>query len=146
MRLGVARSRARGGGGSGGGGPGRAAAPGARGLTGLRRLAGLRSGRRSNTVRRKIGITTSQRSRELVVANDRVAVGARFADAAEAREHRVGAPVRGRATVVLPLFREDRHLRVDDLEDVIGTDGEGVVGRIASAEAIEAGKDRDRRP
>jgi hypothetical protein len=68
---------------------------------------------------------------QLIVANNGVAVVGGFARAAKALEDRVG----GYRTVnrfpglfeKLPLLREDRQPGVNDLEDVIFTDGQAVV-------------------
>ena len=98
---------------------------------------------------------------ELVVAHDRVAVVERLALAAEALEHvvRVHRAVQhlARRVELLALLREDRHARVHGLHDVIGADGERVVGRVAQrgralrpleadAEPVEARDERRRRP
>ena len=99
---------------------------------------------------------------ELVVSDDGVAIRAGLAHAAEAGKNRVGAhgSVQCPAGRIVPrtLFREDRELRVDDLEDVVRADGERVVrwiprsGRVvrartgshAGTEAVEAFEDRER--
>ncbi len=99
---------------------------------------------------------------ELVVSDDGVAVRAGLAHAAEAGEDRVGAhgSVQRPAGRIVPrtFFREDRELRVDDLEDVVRADGERVIrwiprrGRVvrtrtgghAGTEAVEALEDRER--
>ena len=99
--------------------------------------------------------------RELIVADDGVAVVARFARAAEAAKHVVGvhraiqhAP---RVLVSGAPLRKDRHPRIHDLDDVIGADRERIVGRIpqgrralrpleTDAQAVELRGERRRRP
>src|SRR5439155_13995906 len=85
--------------------------------------------------------------RELVIADNSVAIGARFADTAESSEQRVAADRTvqrlARRVVARALLREDRQLRVDDLHDVVWTDGERVVGRVAWRGRIVGARPRD---
>ncbi len=64
---------------------------------------------------------------QLIVADDGVAVVVRFTGTAEALEQRVG---RDGAVDDLAILPEDRHAGVDDLEDVVTSHGQRVVGRV----------------
>ena len=74
--------------------------------------------------------------RELIVADHGVAVVARFTDAPEAGEHLVrgDGPVEDlpRGLVARALLRKHGQARVDDVDDVIGTDGDAGVRRAAA--------------
>jgi hypothetical protein len=68
---------------------------------------------------------------KLIIANYRVAIVGGLARAAEASKKRIGRdrPVQGLARCSEPLsfLGEDRHPRIDDLEDVVQADGESVI-------------------
>src|SRR5258707_5300617 len=72
---------------------------------------------------------------KLVITNDGVTIVSRLARATEALENRVSRdwPVQNFAglSVLLPLPCEDRHPRIDDLKDVVRSNRETVVRRIA---------------
>src|SRR5436309_5265836 len=91
---------------------------------------------------------------QLIVAHDGITVVVRFARAAEALEQGVRRDGTVDDFAVLP---KDRHAGIDDLEDVVASHGERVVGGVAclpaavrtlepNAQAVEARNERGRRP
>jgi hypothetical protein len=78
---------------------------------------------------------------QLVIPDDGVSTVLRLAPTAEAGEDRIRghrAPQHHTARAIHAAFLgEHAHRGIDDMHDVIGTDGEAVIGNLRSAQAVE---------